>query len=212
MRRKALVSLVVLAMAACTLALNLRSMLRGEQVPAPPPTPTTVPAEHYMGVGSCASPACHGGPATPANDRTRGKWNSSYTVWVERDKHAQAYSVLYEERSKAIARNLHLDKEPYREPRCLACHATVGEVSNDGRAIEADGVGCEACHGPARSWLADHYARDWSANDPRMVHTRDVAVRAGVCVEMSRSARPAPTACLRADHGPRHDRRRPSRG
>jgi hypothetical protein len=176
----------------------------------PPPSPiTTIPAstipanDGYLGVGSCASPACHGGPDSAENIRQRGKWNSAYTVWVERDRHAKAYAVLYSPQSKEILRNLdHLDPAtdpmPQRDRRCLACHSTAAKTPAAAETIAVDGVGCEACHGAARRWLTEHTARDWNKLDPvthrdthgpaadadgRMVNTRDMAVRAGVCVD-----------------------------
>ena len=183
------------------------------QGPVPAPASLASPSEpqkdHYLGVGSCASPACHGGPASAANDNQRGKWNSAYTVWVEKDKHAKAYSVLYSPESRKILRNLdHLDAaaepRPYLDDRCLACHATVAKGPQEAPGTmyslpaAADGVGCEACHGAARGWLVEHAARTWIKTDPathrdthgpsadndgRMVNTRDMAVRASVCVD-----------------------------
>ena len=186
MRRRVFTVAASAAFVAASLALGQRPVLRGdEQLPLRVRSATAPisAADQYIGVGSCASPACHGGPATPQNDPRKGKWNSSYTIWVEKDKHAQAYHVLYDERSKMIANNLRLCREPYNEPRCLACHSTIAENSPDRRAIVGDGVGCESCHGPARSWLTEHYASNWKKDDPHMVPTRDFAVRAGVCVD-----------------------------
>jgi hypothetical protein len=186
MQRKAFIGTVLAAFAAALLAHGMRHTLRGgEQQPqCPPPLLSALPqADDYMGVGRCASPACHGGPATASNDLRKGKWNSSYTIWVEKDrKHAQAYNVLHNEQSKNIARNLGLSGKPYEEARCLACHSTVSEVSHDGRAIEADGVSCEACHGAARNWLTDHYARDFNRATSRMADTVNMASRAEICV------------------------------
>ena len=52
----------------------------------------------------------------------------------------------------------------------------------------ADGVGCEACHGPAEKWLARHYRDDWKGVSPAdkkalgMDNTRDLRARADLCV------------------------------
>ena len=128
---------------------------------------------------------------------------------MENDKHAKAYSVLYSPESKKILRNLdHLDPtadpQPYRDVRCLACHGDhrytvpVAKTPEEGGACLADGVGCEACHGAARGWLAEHTVRTWNKTDTRthrdthgpaadhdgrMVNTSDMAVRAGICVD-----------------------------
>jgi len=203
-----------MAVATAALMVDWRSLSLGqEQVPAPVPLPNTALTanDRYLGVGSCASPACHGGSDSAENEKQRGKWNSAYTVWVQRDRHAKAFAVLYSAESKKILRNLdHLelgaDPAPHRDERCLACHsasvpnqsAVHGNASLEGRAFAADGVGCEACHGAARGWLAEHTARTWSKTDAathrdthgssadadgRMVNTRDMTVRAGVCVD-----------------------------
>ncbi len=208
MQRKLLVATVLLAVGAAALLSGSRTVSRGEeQVPIPPPEPGRLPAAPpagaYLGVGSCASPACHGGADSAENNAQRGKWNSAYTVWVEKDKHAKAYSVLYNDESKKILRNLdHLDAaaapKPYLDQRCLACHSTVAKAAAGGSAFLADGVGCEACHGAARGWISEHTVRTWNKTDPsthrdthgpaadgdgRMVNTRDLAVRASVCVD-----------------------------
>ncbi len=194
-----------------------------ERIPAPPPAtispPTTTTAttttttmstrcptwcptsrpggENSMGVGSCAAPACHGGPTTePA------KWKSAYTVWIEQDKHAHAGIVLYEDRSKDILRGLDrlakdADVKPWRDTRCLACHAAANPGGEGGSALASDGVGCEACHGAAKTWIDAHTSRTWSqmpdryrnshvetsGRDGRMINTKDVKVRAQVCVD-----------------------------
>jgi hypothetical protein len=206
MQRKLLVATVLLAAGAAVLMIGSRPFSLGQEripAPAPSPIPPRPQTSGYLGVGSCASPACHGGPDSAENIRQRGKWNSAYTVWVEKDKHAKAYSVLYTDESKKIVRNLdHLDPaadpRPYFDERCLACHSTLAKTPADGGAFLADGVGCEACHGAARGWLAEHAARTWNKTDPRthrdthgpasdgdgrMVNTRDPAVRASVCVD-----------------------------
>src|SRR5262245_8869933 len=41
----------------------------------------------YVGVGSCAASGCHGG------NGSHGVVRSEYSVWIERDRHANAYSV-----------------------------------------------------------------------------------------------------------------------
>src|SRR5438105_3184372 len=66
----------------------------GDSSPPPSSTPD------YVGVSSCASVACHNakGPA--------GTKMSEYSTWAH-DKHADAYSVLLDPRSKRIERNLH---------------------------------------------------------------------------------------------------------
>jgi hypothetical protein len=197
MRRKVLLTLTIAAAIAVPLAVVWRGVITAaaqsppeqnaaeEQIPAPAPSPISAApaAERCTGVGSCASPACHGGPVSPKSNPSR----SAYTAWVENDRHAQAFSELYSTKSREIIRKLdRLDAAatpaPYRDSRCLACHATGGAAAREGPAIAAEGVGCEACHGAAGGWLAEHTARDWNNRDGKMKKLRDLAVRAETCV------------------------------
>lgn len=212
--RSLLVAAVVMAAIAAGLALALRAPSRAaEELPgsneqgarsgdpaySPPghlrsgsaPRSQLMAPEQYMGVGSCASPACHGGPTN--GPHAGNEWKSSYTVWVERDPHAGAYNVLQDEQSRNILCALDnkptADCQPWNDSRCLACHSTAGRTSQDGRAFERDGVGCEACHGPARGWLAEHTAYSWDNLSPKeraakgMFDTREIGVCAATCAD-----------------------------
>jgi hypothetical protein len=159
---------------------------------APPPVPGGGAAFPWQaqGVASCASMACHhfNGP--------KGSKGSEYTTWVSCDPHARAYTTLFEERSRLILRNLRQLAEvalahPERDPLCLSCHVypdpDLAGAPCHPRFTAADGVGCEACHGPAQGWLAAHYRHDWKALSPAQrsalgfVDTKDLRVRAEVC-------------------------------
>jgi hypothetical protein len=79
-----------------------------------------------------------------------------YLIWSQHDKHRLAYHVLLGARAKRIARNLGL-KDAASAPLCLNCHAD--DVPPDRRGPQfqlSDGVGCEACHGGASTWLGVH--------------------------------------------------------
>ncbi|HEV3137656.1 MAG TPA: multiheme c-type cytochrome [Pirellulales bacterium] len=153
-------------------------------------TPPTLlePSIAYVGVSSCASVACHGGPNTSPS-----KWQSSYTVWVTKDRHAKAYSVLWEPRSKDIVRllggvNSPQPPVPWKDARCLACHSLTGMTAD--LSIASDGVSCEACHGAASHWLVPHTTAAWGklASDKKyaarfgMQNTKDLIPRAEVCI------------------------------
>jgi hypothetical protein len=161
--------------------------------PTDPASETTASiARRFLGVSSCASVACHGGPisADPS-----AKWRSSYTVWATIDKHSRAFSVLFEPRSKRIVQLLdHLPSvdqaRPYQEERCLACHSTGQSFQKTDTSILADGVGCELCHGPAQNWLKKHTERAWLDSRaakfeplPDMTDTRDLLPRAMACAK-----------------------------
>src|SRR5437660_1732111 len=65
---------------------------------------TILPAvpSRWAGTASCSARACHGGIDPVAEPVLRNE----YTTWVTRDRHQQAFLVLFDERSQRIARNL----------------------------------------------------------------------------------------------------------
>jgi hypothetical protein len=142
-------------------------------------------ARRWCGAASCAATACHNGGGPPG---TRG---SEYTIWATRDPHARAFSVLYSERSRIIERNrLGLNDLEQAHPEsdlfCLRCHAPGGAAESG--AAASDGVGCEACHGPAGSWRTVHYLAEWRELDRParerlgMRDTRALLPRVRLCV------------------------------
>ena len=137
-----------------------------------------------VGAGSCSASGCHGGP------REQGIKGSEYTTWATQDKHATAYSVLFNERSKKIEAALTHAKSPRgmhpeKDALCLRCHGLERALSHAD--LQADGVSCEACHGPAKEWLGQHYLPGWRAlsDDARraagFIDTRDLLQRGKAC-------------------------------
>lgn len=126
----------------------------------PEPGPRLAPAEatgRFVGAGSCAAAACHGGAVE------RDPKGSEYSVWIQSDRHAVAYTTLFSRRSQEIVRKLGL-KPAHTEKTCLACHSLAADASQTaaGRiSVLADGVSCEACHGAALHWLEPHKRGDW---------------------------------------------------
>jgi hypothetical protein len=116
-----------------------------------------VDKESHMGVFSCAGSTCHGAvePWADAN-----VLQNEYITWQRQDKHAKAYQVLLEERSKRIARNLGL-KDAHTAEICLVCHADNVAPERRFRTFQiSDGVTCEACHGGAGRWIGTHITAD----------------------------------------------------
>jgi hypothetical protein len=138
----------------------------------------------FTGAGSCSSSNCHGGISPRTDKRVR---QDEYSIWVVKDKHAKAYDVLLNDRSRRVAKNLKLDK-PESKAKCLDCHAT--NVAADLRTQSfdlSDGVSCESCHGPAEQWLGPHTRdrKDWTHEQSvkvGMYDTKNVARRAEKCL------------------------------
>jgi hypothetical protein len=144
--------------------------------------PAAPPTGRYAGVASCVNSGCHG--STQPLNATRVLQNEYYT-WLNSDRHAQAYNLLFSDRSARIARNMRLRKRAYEEAVCLDCHTT--NVPADRVEVQVDpedGVQCEACHGPASGWRAEHDEEGWTHEQSvarGMIDLRDVPVRAHTC-------------------------------
>ena len=107
----------------------------------------------HLGVASCAGNNCHG-----ATERSKGSSvaQNEYLIWSKSDKHHRAYVALLEERGVRIARNLGLANAATAD-MCLGCHSDPVPPAKRGPRFQlSDGVGCEACHGGASSWLGVH--------------------------------------------------------
>lgn len=135
--------------------------------------------EPHLGVGECAGGPCHGS-AAPAGGRVS---QNEHTIWLRAEKHSAAYLSLLGERPRAIARSLGLGA-PEEARECLDCHADNAAARGERHQLE-DGVGCEACHGAASSWLKTHASsnRTHARNlEQGMYPTDEPLARAELCV------------------------------
>jgi hypothetical protein len=144
--------------------------------------PLTAQEGKFVGVASCASSGCHG--STLPLQASRVLQNEYYT-WLNSDRHARAYNVLFNDLSARIVRNMRLRKKAYQESLCLDCHSTnVAASKIAGRIDIEDGVQCEACHGPAGGWRGEHTEAGWTHEQSvqrGMTDLRDLRVRAHIC-------------------------------
>ena len=138
----------------------------------------------YVGVASCGGTTCHGrsegdGPVVRQDELMLWQDPSSAA-----GAHSRAYEVLRDPRSQVIAQRLGIG-EASRAPMCLGCHATPAGARG-ARFQLADGVGCEACHGPASGWLSSHYAVGGThANNVSrgLIPLENPRARAAVCLD-----------------------------
>lgn len=144
--------------------------------------PVAIPQSgNYLGVVSCASSSCHGSTKPQSGFDAKQKKRVGYAVkqneyfiWGKQDKHAKAYSVLLEDRSKLIARNMRL-KNAHESPLCLNCHALNVPKERQARPLDrAEGVSCEGCHGPASGWILNHTERDSHDRSVKKLDMRDL--------------------------------------
>ena len=135
----------------------------------PAPTRRPLPYESVdktLGVVTCASSLCHG---SIVEWKGSNVLQNEYVTWLRVDKHAGATKLLLNADSKRIARNLRLPDPPEKSKICLDCHAhNPGAERMGSRAKIADGVACEACHGPSERWVASHSV-------PGVTHAQNVA-------------------------------------
>lgn len=107
----------------------------------------------HLGVVTCAGNTCHGSNAPLKDSRVQ---QNEFIIWHREDKHAKAYTVLFKDASKRIARNLGI-KAAHTEKLCLDCHTDNIPAENRGKRFQVDdGVGCEACHGGGERYLGPH--------------------------------------------------------
>ena len=144
--------------------------------------PTTNQPGFYVGVTSCVNSGCHG--STQPLNATRILQNEFYT-WLNSDRHAQAYNVLFDERSARIVKNMRLKRRAYEEKLCLDCHTTNVPANQVAGTIDVeDGVQCEVCHGPASGWRAQHAEEGWThaqSVERGMIDLDHLATRAHTC-------------------------------
>lgn len=153
------------------------------------------------GTPSCSARGCHGA-IEPVRDEAQCQQNE-YVRW-NHDRHADAYRVLFSERSQTIARLLGAQQQAHDDPRCLACHANpmLANLPADNPFVQEEklfGVGCESCHGSAKAWLAVHTAPDWRTKKGAyaMPDLTDAAVAAKTCAGCHVGAPPDKATPLR---------------
>ncbi len=139
----------------------------------------TVPlcaADRFTGFQSCASSGCHGG----------GKGDDQMIIWMKKDPHGRADSILSAARSKRIAEALGIT-DATKSEHCNVCHSPMQSAAPERLAKEVKvnrGVSCEACHGPAEKWLRFHTRTDISHAQRVAAGMRDLATpaqRANTC-------------------------------
>ncbi len=143
--------------------------------------PQYAPQDH-LGVATCASGVCHG--SVRAREATNVAQNE-YVIWARRDRHRAAYNTLLTDESKAIAKKMGL-KNAHEADVCLDCHADNVPAAQRGERFQLnDGVGCEACHGGAETYISTHVddaATHASNIEDGLYPTDDPRARAKLCL------------------------------
>ncbi len=154
---------------------------------------------HALGNAGCSAQGCHGAVTsharplsiwgTDAADLSR--WRESATIFTGHDPHRLAFDALKTERSAGIQHLLQAKTPAWEDARCLACHANPTTASNpsaSAKALHADGVSCEACHGNSSDWIVAHtkftgWPTRWGEHvKAGMTYLENIAMRAITCV------------------------------
>ena len=101
-------------------------------------------ASLLVGLKSCAM--CH--KKAESGDQF-GKWQAS--------PHSKAFELLGTPEAKAAGAKVGV-AEPQKSGKCLKCHSTAYNFTEESKATEKvlveDGVACESCHGPGKNYKA----------------------------------------------------------
>jgi YVTN family beta-propeller protein len=103
-------------------------------------------------IGSQACGRCHDGP----------QMGHQLSKWLL-TKHAKAYTALSRPEAKEITKLSGITQEPHKAKMCLGCHATASEEEDWERGEDfhlADGLQCEACHGPGSEYAKEEVMRN----------------------------------------------------
>lgn len=166
------------------LALLLALLLLGVPGSGPSVADAAGAGRAVLGVASCAGSTCHGrmeGDGKVVRQDELARWQEPSSPG---GAHSRAFAVLSGTRGRQIAATLGLG-DPTAAPACLGCHSTPAATTG-ARFLTQDGVGCEACHGPAGGWIASHYAvgASHAANVAAgMIALERPQARAAVCLD-----------------------------
>jgi hypothetical protein len=109
-------------------------------------------APKYVGAVKCKM--CHN---SAAKGEQYKKWSTS--------KHAKALEVLATPEADSIGRTLGIT-QPQESEKCLVCHVAGYAAPATAKAAtysQAEGVSCEACHGPGSDYMAMSVMKDKTA-------------------------------------------------
>ena len=151
-----------------------------------------------MGATTCGQSTCHSADIPWPNSSVSQR---EYVVWKEKDPHAKSFQTLQTPKARKIARDLGYSSATSAK-LCLDCHSfNISPKHREETFNQAEGVTCEACHGPASEWIGVHqtglyfYQRNV---DEGMYPTTDPTARAELCLgcHMGTSESSSIIACL----------------
>jgi hypothetical protein len=209
--RLVLVAGVVVALIAAVVVYLVRGTPPRPVPSHPEPTPVETPAANVALVGTtrCSGRSCHGGLDPLPAGNTPAIRQDEFTHWLQYDKHSKSFEALESDLALRILGRLGLAPPATAAPVCLPCHTNPLAIESDAGTVWREerrmGVGCEACHGSARSWVVTHTA--WVPGQKTakekasegMTPLEDPAQLIEVCVGCHLGAPPDSTTKLRRE-------------
>ncbi len=119
-------------------------------IPSVPADGSKIDGPKYVGSDACGR--CHRGP----------NFGYQHSIW-RMSAHSRAWASLGTPRAREIARHKGLAGDPQSLPECLKCHTTGADAGPEAKLPSfspAEGVGCEACHGPGSEYMAEAVMHD----------------------------------------------------
>jgi Cytochrome c554 and c-prime len=95
-------------------------------------------AQEFTYVGAQKCQICH---------RTE-KQGQQFPLW-EKSKHSQSFAALSKPEAAEKAKAMACTMPPPESPMCLKCHSPLAAKAAE---LKAEGVSCEACHGPGSEY------------------------------------------------------------
>jgi hypothetical protein len=124
----------------------------------------------FDGAAACSANNCHGAPARKQNGHS---FSNEFVLWSGgMDPHAsKTWADLSNDRGKGIAQKLKIPNATTSE-RCLNCHALSIPAPLQGEKYKlAEGVTCDACHGPSSKYLKPHQTVGWYEKQLAALHS-----------------------------------------
>lgn len=136
----------------------------------------------YVGLNECQT--CHGGGAVQYPNLI-----NSFQIWVQEDQHSKAYDHLRSDLGLHVAEWMGLPLEPGQEAnweKCVRCHMVNAPPERRSPSFNpaTEGIGCEACHGPAEDYLVPHKSQSYAENlKVGLADLKDLRTRARRCLD-----------------------------
>ena len=129
----------------------------------------------FEGAATCSNAQCHG--ADEPKEGAGATTLAEFTQWSGGDLHKTAHETLAKEESTAIAEKMKI-ADATTDARCTSCHALEVPEKLRGREFDlAEGVTCNACHGPSEKWNAPHKEKGWTDKQRASLKTHDALLK-----------------------------------